>query len=196
MGELLNMLREDLAWFHIVDRKPVVTPKGWPRVCVRAWLNRGFRAVLLYRLAHKARRGGHRIVARLLSDWMFRSCGAVISPTARIDGGLLLPHPQGVIIGSEVQIGKMVCIGQHTTLGGNFGKTDAEGRWFPRVGDWCWICAGAVVAGPVTVGEHAIVGANSVAVRDVPPYAVVGGVPAKVIQLKGPTAVPEILEQA
>lgn len=45
-----------------------------------------------------------------------------------------------------------------------------------------WIGTGAVILPDVEVGEGAVVGANSVVTRDVPPYTVVGGVPAKVIR--------------
>ncbi len=50
------------------------------------------------------------------------------------------------------------------------------------IGDGVWIGAGAVITRGVTIGEGAIVGANSVVTRDVPPYTIVGGIPAKVIK--------------
>ena len=48
------------------------------------------------------------------------------------------------------------------------------------VGDDVWIGANAVVTAGVTIGDGAIVGAGAVVTRDVPPFAIVGGVPAKV----------------
>jgi acetyltransferase-like isoleucine patch superfamily enzyme len=45
----------------------------------------------------------------------------------------------------------------------------------------CWIGIGALIFPGVTVGRNAVVGANAVVTHDVPDYAVVGGVPAKVI---------------
>ncbi len=52
-----------------------------------------------------------------------------------------------------------------------------------------WIGTGAMVLGPCTVGEHAVVAAGAVVNRDVPAYAVVGGVPARIIKmLDGETA--------
>ena len=41
-----------------------------------------------------------------------------------------------------------------------------------------WVGTGAVILPNVTIGEGAVVGANSVVTKDVPPYTVVGGVPA------------------
>jgi serine O-acetyltransferase len=83
-------------------------------------------------------------------------------------------------------MGNYVTVGQHATLGGNFGRRDETGRMYPRIGDRCWICTGAVVAGPITVGKYVLVGANAVVVRDVPDYAVVGGVPAKILRIETP----------
>jgi acetyltransferase-like isoleucine patch superfamily enzyme len=46
-----------------------------------------------------------------------------------------------------------------------------------------WICTGSMILGPCTIGEHAVVAAGSVVNRDVPPFALVGGVPARVIRM-------------
>lgn len=46
----------------------------------------------------------------------------------------------------------------------------------------CFIGINAVITGGVRVGEHSIIGANAVVTRDVPPFTVVGGVPAKIIK--------------
>jgi acetyltransferase-like isoleucine patch superfamily enzyme len=48
--------------------------------------------------------------------------------------------------------------------------------------DEVWIGEGAVILKGVTVGRRSVIGANSVVTRDVPPYTVVGGVPAKVLK--------------
>ena len=45
-----------------------------------------------------------------------------------------------------------------------------------------WIASNALVIGPCEIGEHSVVAAGSVVTRDVPPYSVVAGNPAKVIR--------------
>jgi acetyltransferase-like isoleucine patch superfamily enzyme len=48
--------------------------------------------------------------------------------------------------------------------------------------DGCWIGIGAVILPNVTIGKNAVVAANAVVTKDVPPFTVVGGVPAKIIK--------------
>ena len=52
------------------------------------------------------------------------------------------------------------------------------------IGNDVWIGARAMVMDGVEVGDGAIVAANAVVTKDVPPYAIVGGVPAKVIRYR------------
>lgn len=56
----------------------------------------------------------------------------------------------------------------------------------PVIGNDVWIGMNAIVMRGVTVGDGAIVAANSVVTRDVPPYAIVGGSPAKLIRYRFP----------
>ena len=63
------------------------------------------------------------------------------------------------------------------------------------IGNDVWIGCGAFIKGGVTIGDGAVVAAHAVVVKDVPPYAIVGGVPAKVIRYRFDEAtVKELLE--
>ena len=53
-----------------------------------------------------------------------------------------------------------------------------------NVGNDVWIGANALIMDGVTIGDGAVVGAGAVVTKDIPPYAVVGGVPAKVIKYR------------
>ncbi|MBF8779534.1 CatB-related O-acetyltransferase [Pseudomonas fulva] len=49
------------------------------------------------------------------------------------------------------------------------------------IGNDVWVCTAATILSGVTIGDGAVVATGAVVTRDVPPYAIVGGVPAKVI---------------
>ena len=55
-----------------------------------------------------------------------------------------------------------------------------------KIGNHVWVGAGATILKGVTVGDHAIIGGGSVVNKDVPPYAVVVGNPAKVVKYLEP----------
>jgi len=55
-------------------------------------------------------------------------------------------------------------------------------REFVRIEDDCWIAANTVILSGVTIGKGSVIAAGSVVNKDVPPYSVVAGVPAKVIK--------------
>ncbi|MTI80460.1 MAG: CatB-related O-acetyltransferase [Firmicutes bacterium] len=57
-------------------------------------------------------------------------------------------------------------------------------RDFTVIGNDVWIGANCVIVGGITIGDGAVIGAGSVVTKDVPPYAIVGGVPAKVIKYR------------
>lgn len=56
--------------------------------------------------------------------------------------------------------------------------------------DDCWIGWGVVIKEGITIGKGSIVGSNSVVVKDVAPYTIVGGIPAKVIKSRVELSVP------
>ena len=84
----------------------------------------------------------------------------------------------GVVIHPEAIIGDNCKIGQNVTIGGRSGITV-----LPVIEDDVEIGANALVLGPVKIGKGSIIGAGSVVIKDVPPYSVVVGNPAKVIKI-------------
>lgn len=100
--------------------------------------------------------------------------GAEIDLTTSIGGGLLIPHPNGIVIHPQTVIGPNCLLFQQVTIG-------VTGRGGPAViGGHVDIGAGARILGPVTIGDHALIGANAVVTRDVPPWGRAVGVPATI----------------
>lgn len=60
-------------------------------------------------------------------------------------------------------------------------------RSFVKIEDDCWIASNAVILAGVTIGKGSVVAAGSIVTKDVPPYSVVGGNPAKIIKTRKET---------
>lgn len=69
-----------------------------------------------------------------------------------------------------------------------------EEHSYVRIGNDVWIGQRAMVMGGVSIGNGAVIGAGAIVTKDVPPYAIVGGVPAKIIRYRFPDDVIEKLE--
>lgn len=59
-----------------------------------------------------------------------------------------------------------------------------ESKPIPSIGNDCWIGENVFICGGVTIGDGAVVLAGAVVTKDVPSYAVVGGVPAKIVKYR------------
>jgi len=100
---------------------------------------------------------------------------------------------------STIRIGNKVIFGPEVTIRGGNHRTDLVGRFMfdvteaeklPEndrdvvIEDDVWIGTRAIILHGVTIGRGAIVGAGAVVAKNVPPYAIVGGVPAKVFKYR------------
>ena len=70
-----------------------------------------------------------------------------------------------------------------------YAQSDKKGV---EIGSDVWIGARAIIMGGISIGHGSIIGAGAVVTKDVPPYAIVGGVPAKLIRYRFE---PNIIEQ-
>ena len=95
--------------------------------------------------------------------------------------------------GYNVKIGKNCRIGPFFQIWTQTGEVDCDYSDFSKVktkfgniviGDSVWIGTNVVISPGIKVGNNSIIGANSVVTKDVPDFAIVGGVPAKLIRYK------------
>lgn len=100
--------------------------------------------------------------------------GADIPLTCQIEGGLLLPHPNGIVIHPSARIGPNCLIFQQVTIGSR------KGEILPVIGGHVDIGAGAKILGNVRIGNHACIGANAVVIKDVPPGKTAVGISATI----------------
>jgi serine acetyltransferase len=171
-------IRQDIVAHLPLDQRAGSALSWAVRVAKIGVTSPGFKVTLLYRvnhvLVHRTGLAG-KVVAGVVNRATHLVYGSAIAPRARLHGGLILPHPQGIIIGSEVVVGPRTWIYQNVTMGGTDGK-DGE----PTVGADCRIYTGAVIGGPVTIGDEVVVSPNSLVQRSVPSRSMAVGVPANI----------------
>ena len=143
----------------------------------------GVKAVLFHQLAHFFSVAKFDLIARMISQSSRFLTGIEIHPKAKIGKNLFIDHGMGVVIGETSEIGNNVTIYHGVTLGGISPSIDSDKqrdvKRHPTLKNNVVVGSGAQILGPVTVGENAKIGANSVVTKDVPDNAVMVGVPAK-----------------
>lgn len=146
-----------------------------------------------------------RFSPRPLFGWrraLLRLFGARVGRNVNIYSSAVIYMPWNLEIGDWSAIGEgslvynlgPVSIGRHVTISqrahlcaGTHDYTDVTMPLLKppiRISDQVWICADAFVGPAVVVGEGAVVGARAVAVRDVAPWAIVAGNPARQVKTR------------
>jgi putative colanic acid biosynthesis acetyltransferase WcaB len=160
-------------------RRDIAANKGYPKsivivVCLRfAQLVRS-RPGLLGKLAYLP----VGTFYKLMSEWVL---GVEIPASTKIGAGLMIRHGVGIVVNPYTVIGEDVMLRHGVTLGNRNELDDC-----PVVGCGVEFGAGATVIGPVTIGDHARVGAGAVLVKNLAPYAVAYS-PTTIVE-KGPPA--------
>lgn len=145
----------------------------------------GFHALWFYRLSHWLWEHKLRLLARFISHVGKILTAIEIHPGAQIGRRFVIDHGTGVVIGETSVIGDDVTLYHAVTLGGIAPAVDSGSqkgvKRHPTIMNGAIIGSGAAVLGPITVGEGARVGSNSVVTKDVPPSMTAVGIPAQVI---------------
>jgi len=137
----------------------------------------GLHALWLHRIAHWLWERKFRFLARLISHGNRFLTQIEIHPGAKIGKRFFIDHGAGVVIGETAEIGDNVLMYQGVVLGGT--SLEKKKR-HPTIGNDVVIGAGAILLGPITIGDGAKIGAGSVVIHDVPPEKTVVGIPARV----------------
>lgn len=170
--------------FSDLDRYLPGVKQSWARVFITGLSHPGLVAQVILRAQQVSFRKGKIRRAFLLRSLAMYLFSADFVPGGDIGPGFIMPHPNGVVFGNGMRIGANVSFGDSVTLGVKQPDVPPEQDGFPTVGDGAIILSHAVLAGPVSIGNYAQVGANSVVLSDVPDHAVVFGVPARKVAMR------------
>ena len=113
--------------------------------------------------------------------WLYKmdiGKNVVIAKTVHLDTSV---NPRGIHIGDNTWVLRNAMILAHDHCRGKNGK----GKLFNTyIGKNCVIGVNSIILPGVEIGDHCIVAAGAVVNKDVPEYAIVGGVPAKVLKYR------------
>jgi serine O-acetyltransferase len=144
-----------------------------PLMLLSAAMNPGFQATVLYRLSRGLYLRKRQLAAwfvQMLNAWLL---GCEVWPTAEIGPGLRITHPVGVGIAYS-KVGENLRINGLVQLGEKNGA-------FATVGDDVTLGVGSCLLGAVSVGDGAVVGAQSLVMCDVPARHMAVGSPARIL---------------
>ncbi len=161
------------------DRPDIIsaTEPDWSREAVRRFWDPGYKLLRSVRRYQSAQARGGPLGWLGMRYWtLVHRFWSVITQSeihlnTHIEGGLRLPHPTGIIIHPGARIGPNCMIFHQVTLVSKV-----------VLGGHVDLGAGAKIIGPLTIGDHVTVGANSVVTRDVAGGTTVAGIPAREIR--------------
>lgn len=134
-----------------------------------------------------------------LRNRRLRKLGLNMSKNVRLYAGFHIRNPKGIILEDGVSVGpkvlldgrngltikKNAVIGYEAiiwTMNHDYNDVHFAVNGGPvEIGENAWICSRSIILPNVKIGKGAVVASNAVVTKDVPPYAIVGGVPAKII---------------
>lgn len=122
------------------------------------------------------------VIYRMMAKLTEVICGISIPYTVIVGRRVKLEHFGGMVLVAD-RIGDDCVIRQNTTFG-IARVSELQSR--PTIGERVDIGVGAVLIGQIEIGDDAMIGANAVVINDVPPGAMVGGVPARILKKSAP----------
>jgi len=131
--------------------------------------NRGFHALLFYRIAHTLYKWKIPLLPLILTRIIQIVYAIDIDYRANLSGGIVIVHGFGLVIGFGARICSGVILFHGVTLGRRgIGPVISKTDGFPVIEEDCKISVGAVILGNITIGRNTIIGANCVITNNVP----------------------------
>ena len=155
----------------------------------RDLFSQGFWAIALHRFGNwrmdfpKLLRLPLSLLYKFLYKFVEWTCGISLNYPVRVGRRVRIWHHSGMILGAR-SIGNDVHIRQNTTFG--VARRGDHRSLKPIIQDRVDIGAGVVIAGAITIGHDSVIGANAVVLKDIPPYSLAVGIPAKVVKTFAP----------
>jgi len=168
-----------------------------------------------HRLIHRLGNWKRWDVMKRIRAWHYRGLLAGAGDNLRVAAGFKITDPNNLVVGDNCYLGEdaqLYAWGERITLGNNV-LVAAGVRMITRkhgfadpgvpmseqgythapitIEDDVWIGFQALILPGVTIGRGSIIGANAVVTKDVAPYSIMGGVPARLIRRRRPPAAEE-----
>jgi|SRR5574344_645660 serine O-acetyltransferase len=134
------------------------------------WLYPSVIALRWYHLSHFLWGIHFKFLAEMIMHHARKTTGIEIHPAAKIGRNLFIDHGSGVVIGETAEIGDGCTLYHGVTLGGT---SDQKVKRHPTLGNNVMVGAGAILLGPIVIGDNARIAANAVVRKDVPADAIV-----------------------
>lgn len=137
--------------------------------------------------------------SQTLRNWGMRRLGMKGSKNIKLFQGFSVRSPQKLVIEDGVSIGPKVLLDARCgitihknvviaydaiiwSLNHDYNDVHFCGKGAPvEIGAYAWICSRSIILPGITIGEGAVVASGAIVTKDVEPWTVVGGIPAKPI---------------
>ena len=142
------------------------------------------------------------IPSRHLKNWLWRLSGVKMGRNVKFIGIPKIRNPKGLSIGDGVSIGPGVLLDARKgliihenaviayeaviwSLNHDYNDIHFCGKGaLTEIGANCWICSRSMIMPGIHVGDGAVVAAGAIVTKDIPPYTIVAGIPARPIGIR------------